>query len=473
MSLDPDDETSLWHYDSPKLFDKLAQFFLTVTKFSQANYTAAHYGNVGVIGMALGSVEKGFVSNKLGDGVIGDLVADFVSGFGKPRIDTIQNTNSYWKDLQNEIKFVSDGVDKVVNIDGLFAVYRFPKNFDELQQQQHSNELEGAGKTEEHPLTLSIVLAIEGMHVLNDDLAKPLVEEEVLHRVRQIKTMQNPPWFVNICHHFNNHLCGHARSLRDLIAKFADQEENINAPFNELGKKVLHLFLDNSDGRRILIDIKHMSIEARKYYRAWRLENAKDAVPIIITHGAANGLPSYTATASNFPNLGQYFINPVQDVKGGDGTFKENNSINFYDEEIIDMVESNGIMGLQLDERRLANDDGLKRIKHSLWRHKIMHYRSELLWNQIRYIAEMLDANGLFAWGNLAIGSDYDGIVDPLNSFWTIEQYNALAQYLERHANNYLTQQSNLKLPANNITASEVIERIFHTNAWEFFKRWF
>ena len=92
----------------------------------------------------------------------------------------------------------------------------------------------------------------------------------------------------------------------------------------------------------------------------------------------------------------------------------------------------------QLDERRLANDETIKRVKHSLFRNKIMHYRSELVWQQIQYIAELLDDNNLYAWGKyMAIGSDYDGLVDPLNSFWTTEQYDDLANYLERHAYNY------------------------------------
>ena len=42
------------------------------------------------------------------------------------------------------------------------------------------------------------------------------------------------------------------------------------------------------------------------------------------------------------------------------------------------MVKSQGILGLQLDERRLANEDTIKGVKKSLFRNKIMHYRSEL-----------------------------------------------------------------------------------------------
>lgn len=131
-------------------------------------------------------------------------------------------------------------------------------------------------------------------------------------------------------------------------------------------------------------------------------------------------------------------------------------------------------MGLQLDERRLANEEYIKRVKHSAFKHKIMHYRSELVWNQLQYMAEMLDDHGLFAWGHIALGSDYDGIVDPLNSFWTIEQYPDLAQYIERHAHNYFTNNAtNLKHSFNRITADELVERLFYQNAWNFFKKWY
>ncbi len=185
-------------------------------------------------------------------------------------------------------------------------------------------------------------------------------------------------------------------------------------------------------------------------------------------------MPSLGETVSNYPELGNTFINSPEDVRGGDGEFKNHNLINFFDDEIIEIVKSEGIMGLQLDERRLANSDTIKKVKHSIWRHKIMHYRSELLWRQIQYIAELLDDNGLFAWGNIAIGSDYDGLVDPLNGFWTAEQYDELCSFVERHAQNYLNDFPNrLKLSANRIKADEIVQNIFRNNAWNFLKRWF
>jgi hypothetical protein len=474
MSTNPDSPSSLWFYDPPSPGDKLAQLFLSVTKFSQANGTAAYYGNVGVMVVALGSVEQPFFKNKLGTGTVPNLIDDFAAGFKPHRIRAIEQMDSYWHDLQKEIRFITSGANSVVKIDGLYHTYRIAQNFEQLQQQQKENNVPEAGKEKGSPLVLSILFSIEGMHVLNNNIGAPLQEANILANVRALKNMPYAPWFVNISHHFKNSLCGHARSLRGPIGKVTDQEAYINAPFNDLGKKVVEMLLDKGEGHRILIDIKHMSKEGRRYFLKWRSENAKEDVPVIISHGVCNGLPHYDATTSNFPLLGKYFINPIEDVKGGDGTYKEHNSINFYDDEIMQVVESKGIMGLQLDERRLANKKGIERVKNSPWRNKIMQYRSELVWNQLRYMAEMLDSKGLFAWGHIAIGSDYDGIVDPLNSFWTLEQYEALEQYVERHAHNYFKDNSShLKNAFNRISADEVVERLFHRNAWDFFRRWF
>ena len=98
-----------------------------------------------------------------------------------------------------------------------------------------------------------------------------------------------------------------------------------------------------------------------------------------------------------------------------------------------------------------------------------MHYRSELLWNQIQHILEVLDNKGHFAWDCMAIGSDFDGIIDPLNGFWTSEELPFLADFLERHAYNYM-KDAKLKVKKNKIDADEIIERIMSLNGHNFLK---
>lgn len=474
QSTSPSHPNSLWFYNPPSIVDKAINKMLGVTKFSQANLTAALYGRVMVIVVGLGTTEKYFFRPKGGDDLIEDLVVDFASGFKMPRINALQAMQDYWPDFMQENDYLLEMHNKPVRIDGHWYAYRWVNHFEELAACRVQNEHDMAGQKKDHPLVVALIPSIEGLHVLGTGTERSFEEEEIIQRTLLLKQLPNAPWFVTFSHHFYNHLCGHARSLRGVIGKMANQEEGINAGFTPLGLKVLRLLLDETQGRRILIDIKHMSAEARKAFIQMRRHEYSESFPIIISHGVANGLPQLGATVSQFPQLGNQFIQALEDEVGGDGAFKDHNLINFFDEEIIEMVKSNGIMGLQLDERRLANDPTIKGTKDPIWRHKAMHYRSELLWKQIQYIGELLDANNMYAWGHLAIGSDYDGIVDPLNSFWTMEQYDELAGYLERHAYNYFDKQSSrLRNGFNIIGPDQLIQQIFCDNAWNFFKRWF
>jgi microsomal dipeptidase-like Zn-dependent dipeptidase len=345
----------------------------------------------------------------------------------------------------------------------------------ELSQNITHNENEKAGSEKTNPLIISIICAVEGLHILNCGLETPCKPADVRKHAQDLKQLAPSPWFVTFSHHFYNELCGHARSLRKEIGKLTDQEKGINSGFTPLGEEVLDILLDKNNGRRILIDIKHMSPISRKRFMDLRRTKYNNEIPIIISHGVSNGLPTHGATVSKYPELGNTFINPIDNEIGGDGQFKNHNFINFYDDEILEMVKSDGIIGIQLDERRLANDETIKHhVRHSLFRNKIMHYRSELVWKQIQYIAEMLDDHGLYAWGHMAIGSDYDGIVDPLNAFWTSEEFDDLAGYLERHAYNYFKDKPDrLKNSFNKVSSDLVIQNVFRDNAWNFLKRWF
>jgi microsomal dipeptidase-like Zn-dependent dipeptidase len=456
QSADPLDETSLWYYESPKLLGKFINEITGLTKFSQANLTASAYGNVWVLAASFGSIEKWFFNNHLGTGAICDVLSNFATGVSVPGVNAIQDTGDYFKLLEQEVEFLVELNNRNVLIDGNWYKYKLVSNFLELQQVIKQNEAQLNAKA---PLiTIAIVPTIEGMHVLNCGLTSPCDPNVVLANARKLKGLAMKPWFVTLTHHFYNELCGHSHSLIGIIGKECNQEKGVNTGFTDLGKAVLDILLDNTDGKRVLVDIKHLSPLGRQQFFQIRDEQYPE-IPIIISHGACNGLPNPESTISAYPELGNTF-------------YKED--INFYDSELILVARSGGIIGLQLDERRIANKDTLDKIKHSVFRNKIMHYRSFLLWNQMQYIAELLDKQNRPAWDNMAIGSDYDGIVDPLNGFWTLEQYPDLKAYIERHAFNYLNNSSHRLVNSfNKITASEIVQKVFQTNCWTFFETWF
>ena len=445
-------KNSIWYYDSPNLFERAIQLLTGISKFTQSDCTTLAYGNVRVVCASLYPVEKGFFNNELGDGFISDLAADFITSVSKPRVDYIQGIKNYFEDVNREYQFYRQLHGQTVQTDGGTYKYLMVKNFGEIDQYMASNPTDNR--------VVFIIMSIEGLHVLNNDISVPPDEPSMLANMQTIKNWPQPPFFVTAAHHFYNHICGHARSLTGLVGNNTNQSEGLNTGFTELGKNIVRTALDKSKGQRILIDIKHMSAQSRKEYIALlAAEYAGENIPLVVSHGAANGLRSMD--------------NPVAD--GKDTAFKLlAEDINLYDEEIVQVALSKGIFGFQLDERRIASEATLKQVKHSVFMNKIRHYRAELLWNQVQHIAELLDRHDIFAWDCMAIGSDFDGIINPLNGYLTAETMENLQEYLERYAFNYMNERGSQVLKKyNQLSAAEIVSRIFHDNGWAFIKRCF
>lgn len=424
------DDNSLWYYDPPSLTDKLLNYIGGLTKFRQADATSLAYGNVKVICAALYPLEKGFVKTKLGTNIIGDTLQNFITGIGKKRIDYLQQMTDYFEDVEREYKYFTQLHN--VTIEGL--KYVIVRNYSDIEAAEEN--------------TICIVITIEGLHVLNTTAP----DDIVLANLDKIKAWPHKPFFVTIAHHFWNHLCGHAKSLSGVVGGVTDQSENINTGITDLGWKVIDKLLDKEN--RILIDIKHMSALSRQQYL-----NRYPDIPVIMSHGAANGWRNMNEQVVDLKDTGYKLLQE---------------DINFYDDEIVIMAKSNGVIGLQLDERRIASAATLNDTPHSLFRNKIMHYRSALLWNQVQHIAELLDKHDLFSWDCITIGSDFDGLIDPLNAFWTAEEIPFLSDFLERHAYNYMeTRGKQVLKPFNRISANEIVNRIFADNALRFMKQYF
>lgn len=439
---------SIWRYNPPTLLDKFINYIINLTKFSQANFTSLAKGGISIICVSLYPIEKWFFENKVTNEFIKDIASNFATGVGKKRVDAVQAMTNYYKDLEMEYDFYKQLDGFIIKLPEGKYRYKIVNSYSEIEAIQNKKNTDNIN-------TICVVLSIEGLHVLNQNIDKAPKEKEFIANINRIKNWETPPFFVAVAHHFWNHLCGHAKSLTKLVAKLVNQSEGINTGFTPLGIKVVKELLNKKNGKRILIDLKHMSVASRKdFYKLIDSTPAFKKLPLVVSHGAANGQQSFTKKTQSGSKVASK-LKPVE--------------INFYNEEIIRLAKSKGIFGLQLDERRIASKETLKNTKHSVNRSKIMHYRSELLWNQIQHILEVLDNEGLFAWDCMAIGSDFDGIIDPLNSFWTTEELPFLADFLERHAYNYM-KSAGFKVKENNIAADEIIARIMSLNGLNFLK---
>lgn len=444
-------ENSIWYYDPPNIFERLLQLLGGIVKFTQADCTTLHYGNVKIICASLYPIERGFFANELGTGDLSDLANDFVTSVSRQRINYIQSIKDYFEDLQREYDYYVQLSDKSVKIDNATYTYVLVSSFADIEQYkaQHPNQ---------DPVF--VILSIEGLHVLNSNFNATPDEASYLSNLTQIKNWKHKPFFVTVAHHFFNGVCGHAPSLTGLAGNFTDQSFMLGEAITPLGRKVIKAALDNTNGKRILLDVKHMSARARKeYYEILATDYSADAIPVMVSHGACNGLRSVDEKEVDIKETGFKFL--AEDI-------------NFYDNEILLIAKTKGVFALQLDERRIANAATLKAVKHSVETNKIRHYRAELLWHQVQHIAELLDRNDLFAWDCTVIGSDFDGVINPLNGYLTCETMPDLLQFLERYAFNYMNGRGKEVLKSfNQISPSEIVNRIFSDNGYEFLRRCF
>jgi microsomal dipeptidase-like Zn-dependent dipeptidase len=441
---------SIWNYDPPTLLDKIINIAATLTKFRQSDFTSLAKGGAQVVLVSMCALEKGFVMTKLGTAFPGDVLNDLVIGTGLKRINHVQRMTSYFPDLEMEYQFYRQLDGKKFKVDGNWHRYKLVSNFQEIDLQPNA------------PVrTIYVILTIEGGHAFDCGLGiinKKANPEQVLAHVDKVKQWENRLFFMGLTHHFHNELVGHAKSLSGMVAKICDQTEGMNEGFTDLGWKVLRKLLDNTNGRRVLIDLKHMSVKARnQYYEFLKNEHPNDNIPLLVSHGAVTGQKSHiNLTDGGFLNAGKF----------------QALDINFYDDEIVRIAQSGGIFGIQFDERRLGSEQEVKDSGKNLNRRKMLFKKSKLIWNQIQHIAEVLDRQNLPAWDVACIGTDNDGMVNPLNGFWTAEEMPMLDSYLEKHAFNFLSSPDSRNLkPFNKLTADEIVERFMRGNAWEFLKK--
>jgi microsomal dipeptidase-like Zn-dependent dipeptidase len=439
-------KSHLWYHQPPDVFKKLVNSLTGLTTFRQSDFTALVKGGVRIAVVSLYPLEKGFFFGGFRKGPVWATVANLVTGVSYKRIRHLQDHTDYYRDLVNEYTFLKNSC-KNFEVDGKKYSWRFAGSWPEIKNILKIDNC------------IAVVLTIEGAHVFNTGLqpyGKACNENEVLGNINRIKQWNYPPFFITFAHNFNNDLCGHTRSLARL-GKMANQLENLDKGFSRLGLRALHALLSSDNGRPIYIDIKHMSLSARKMYYQLIDSDYHGKVPIIVSHGAVTGLGM----------TGEQHVSHDKSIFCTD-------DINFFDEELVSIAKSGGVFALQLDASRLVSRQHSRKPLRTILNGKGLADSSFTIWMQLQHVAEVLDRHGLFSWGTVTIGSDFDGGINPLNGIWTAENLPDLAHHLLVHANRYLKNTNRLKLPENKtITAEEIVERFVFSNAMQLFKKYY
>lgn len=471
----------------------------TVVKSSQLDGNAAMDGGFRIVCNALYPLEQRFTSKLL----LKDI--GMLTGHAPEVIWDIFNWKySNFQRLEREYTNLLAGQRNGRNAEGDYS-YRVVDSYAEIER-----TLNGA------PDTLCIVNSVEGAHAFADNLVDRLghpldiyaEERRFMRSVRPrggdswfelyVAAMVNnidkvtsnwahTPFFVNLAHHYYNHLCGHSPSLTGMVDFLLPQEggaPNGAGPdtnyyhlgIRPWGLKVVAQLLKRRTQlgqpvRRVLIDTKHMSPQARlDYYTTVvdpRREQFQDPIPIIASHTAVSGRKEMARSIANDYDLlpderepSRYFYDGI---------------INLFDDEIRRIVASDGIMGLMIDERRIMGNDvtpesgltnksykqasdankqlmkdwtmvghrhawgELSDVEYAQERKRVEDSMAPLLDRLrpaylsvvLRQVFHILDLVGQDGWGHIAIGTDYDGVINPIDVYKRSSDMRTLPKDLE------------------------------------------
>lgn len=367
------DPSCLWFADQRNRSDAKVEGLLGICRFRQSDFKTLTDGQVKIAIVSLYPVEKAFfdIRKKMLQ-PYEVIIGEFASLFGKKRINYIRSEAfSYFKDLCDEFNYLCA-------LDGIAIGSR------KYQLLKGSSNLDTDAN-------LIVIPSFEGCHSFSDG-ANPMLAESWVNMDRNVsivKSWDSPPLFVTFAHHFYNGLCTHAKSLYETAGKWLDQEYGMRnndftpkdneIPISLLGEKMIDLLLSKTNGRRILIDVKHMSLEAREAYYGIITNKYNENIPVIWSHGAVE--------------FDQAEINM---------TLKK---------DVAMIYKTNGILGIEMDQRILGYNHNRfwKSVKRFFKPRTKAYEDAGYFWNQIITIAEFAYKNGYSdnPWKCIALGSDF------------------------------------------------------------------
>ncbi len=303
-----------------------------------------------------------------------------------------------------------------------------------------------------------IVPTLEGIHSLGignpedrnlreGDSPKDISLHTLKSRIRQLKGLEpledptlpmwkHRPFYITFAGHFYNTLCGHAKSFSAYDSLLFNQRHGINAGAvgrcMEIWQEFLGLNdqLEQTHSKRILIDVCNMSAAARfDYYRniivPFNEANPGHKIPVIASHaayGASDFLETMIRNSKLEKEEDDFF------VRGFLGW-----SINLSDEDLLHIFHSEGLLGLSFDQRLLGGyaHEWLHTLSFgSLERRRSLMLMRRTLEEFIRIPFAYKLHNALAMWDRLAIGTDFDGFMQPMQRYATVLKFRTFEEDL-------------------------------------------
>jgi microsomal dipeptidase-like Zn-dependent dipeptidase len=411
--------------------------------YTQTDVPKMVKGGVRIVFASLYPVEKGFMKIKGSEGKIADDVIKMMTSFPDERIAEIQSdSHSYFHDLTLEFDFLNRDSHKSLVIKGESKAcrYKIIKNYNDLKE---FLQIDNSYSISNSETKIAVILTIEGGHsffprstegytdIEVEDLSNPKTQallQTIKQNIAWAKT--NNVFAITFAHHFYNYLCGQSISFTQIIDWMLDQEDKSRYGFTALGKEVIKELMSKQNGQRpIIIDVKHLSVASRKWFYA---QDFTQGIPVIASHTAVNGYK--TMDESIVDNDTHTAAQKKYDRSIDYNTW----DLNLSDEEIVIIAKRKGLIGVSVDQRVVMGKQRLEEIKKANRFNLCNNKKRDKTWSfpifdTIIHIATVLHTNGFSSnelWDTMNLGSDFDGLINPINAYRTVADYPTLRDNL-------------------------------------------
>lgn len=416
---------NLWQYinnecgvdKSAELIDKLG---VLAPRLSQANFEEMVRGNVRIFCLALSPIELQFLENNtyLNDKNKRATIACLTGVYAAHLLLRAREAD-YFQTLVRQIYFIEQHEGKPYYINSKpysYKIIRYREDIDSVLN---------------NPNRLGVILCVEGGHSLghsvyinniNDLSAASGVDAEYqdllrdnIMRLKGVRPMAYTPntflttpiFYLSVSKTYPNALGGTSLSFNRNQQTYISRPAGIGDGGTKLGKKVIEDLVSAANGRPILVDVQHMSMDFRKSYydQLDRFSLMGTQVPIMASHTGISGLPWNSSLYK----------------KKDDDTKNNNEYLNHWQQNLgkndIDKIyEYKGLIGITLDKTVLGGALALNRINTAVpySSRQRMACLELFLANVLRVVQTV---NKKEAWDIVAIGSNFDAMVAPLDVY--------------------------------------------------------
>lgn len=358
--------------------------------------------------------------------------------------------------------------------------------------------------------TIHLVLNMEGAHNLYGPGNKGDDRDTLIANLNWFKQPGNPRLlYLTLAHLEHNTLCSHASGIKIFGKKsFLPHGRSFAAQDYLLAETAMA-----DTGRKIFIDTRHMSLESRKDFHAWKSQPTSPYKnePVLCSHAGVTGASwndRMPITESRYKG-GKQFFKLKYNARPGlvHGTNFNPCSINLYNEEIALIAKSGGLIGVSLDIRILGGKvKGLKecvtigekylfptgnldeKVSAAEWldeedrnderdepfprysdAEKSPDFGMRHLVNNILHIVKVCtDAGVADPWAHVVLGTDYDGLIEPIGGYPNAARLGNMAADLETYLAQYAP---TVQVHIPNVKAA--VEKFMHGNAHAFLVKHF